>query len=120
MSSAAGPVPAGGGGFESGLGTYASAAISSPQTRWQGSNRGAWSNTEYDRLWDAYNSTLNVNERIKHIVDLERILSTQVAFIPHYFTPAITAHVSVLRGPVLRNHQGASWVLNVNKWEWVL
>lgn len=108
----------GGGGFESGLGTYAISAISSPQTRWQGSNRGAWSNAGYDRLWDAYNSTLNAAERIQQIVEMEQILSAEVVFIPHYFTPAITAHVGALRGPVLRTDPGGSWALNVHNWEW--
>lgn len=109
----------GGGGFEGGFSALASASIPSPQTRWQGGNHGGWSNGEYDRLWDALNSTLNVTERIQQMVEMERIQSAEVAHIPHYFTPAVTAHVGALRGPVLRTDSGGGWLLEIHNWEWV-
>lgn len=55
----------GGASFERALGRYSSVAISRPETRWQGSNYGGWSNPEYDRLWDLYNSTLELPTQIQ-------------------------------------------------------
>ncbi len=42
------------GGGESGLNFLASAQIPTPANRWRGNNRGAWSNPEYDRRWDSF------------------------------------------------------------------
>jgi ABC-type oligopeptide transport system substrate-binding subunit len=49
-------------------------------------------NAGYERLWQAYNTTLSQGERFQPIAQMERILSEDVGAIPHYFTVVVTAH----------------------------
>jgi hypothetical protein len=47
------------------------------------------------------------------------MLSEQVPFIPHYFTPQVMPHIASLKGPVAREVPEAgpeSW--NIWQWEW--
>jgi ABC-type oligopeptide transport system substrate-binding subunit len=109
----------GGSGGETDLRDFRTASITTAENRWSGRNRGAWSNPEYDRVWEAFNTTLDRSERVRQIVELERMLSEQVPFIPHYFTPQVMPHIASLKGPVAREVPEAgpeSW--NIWQWEW--
>ena len=98
---------------------YLTSAISGPDTRWTGNNRGGWSNLDYDRLWDAYNTTLARPERIQRIADLARILSEEVPVIPHFYQIQITPHVTALKGPMARVvPDAAPEVFNIYEWTW--
>lgn len=108
----------GGGGTESAIVNYSRSSIPGPQNRWQGSNRGAWPNAEYDRLADAYRTTLDRNERIQQIAQMLKLLSEEVVVIPHYSNVRPVVHVSALRGPVAQETPDAGPEVNyVYKWE---
>jgi len=108
----------GGVGFEMDLVRYTSARISRPETRWQGTNYGAWTNAAYERLWDAYNATLDQSERIQQLAQMERILSEELPQIPMYYTPLITPFVASLVGPVLRTARSADNFVHLHEWYW--
>ena len=87
---------------------------------WQGNNRGGWDNADYERLWQAYNSTLAEVERMQQIVQMERLLNADVGAMPHYFTVVVTAHGSSLRGPVAPMTPDAPLAIQKSwLWEWV-
>ncbi len=84
----------GGSGGETDLRDFISASAATPDNRYAGRNRGAWSNPEYDRLWQSFNTTLDGPERIRQIVELERVLTDQLSIIPHYFTHPALFHAA--------------------------
>jgi len=109
----------GGGGGERGFAEYRSDEISGPDNRWTGRNRGGWSYAEYDRIWEAYSTTLVRSERIQRIAELTRVFSEQVPAIPHFYQIQITPHVAALRGPMARVvPEAAPEVFNINEWSW--
>ncbi len=109
----------GGGGFERGLGnSLGTVSISRPENRWQGSNRGAWSNPEFDRLWDQYNMTLDQPGQIQLLAQMEQLHTSEVPTIFMYYTPTITPFVAGLGGPQLRTGEQADTLLRVWEWEW--
>lgn len=99
--------------------TYTSAQIPGPNNRWRGENRGGWSNAAYDRVFEAYSSTLARNERIQQLAELERILTEEVPVIPHLYGVETNAHVSALQGPIARQTPNTSGAfLWMHTWEW--
>lgn len=105
-----------------GLGTprydkFASAAVAGPENRWQGANRGGWANAEFDRIWEAYGGMLDRSERAQQAAQMERIFTESVAAIPHYFSPAATAHVASLEGPVTAQTPDAGRGIH-RVWDW--
>lgn len=93
--------------------------IARPETRWQGNNRGAWANEEYERLWQAYNATLGRENRVQQIAQMEQLLNEDVGTIPHYFSVVVTAHGSNLKGPVARMTPDAPVAIyQIWTWEW--
>ena len=106
-----------GGGSE--LVNYTSEQIPRSTNRWRGENRGGWSSSEYDRLFQAYTSTLAESERIGHLAQLERVLTDELPVIPHFFGAEANAHVGSLQGPIARQTPSTSGTfLYVNRWEW--
>ncbi len=94
-------------------------AIPRPETRWQGNNRGAWSNAEYDRFYQLYSTTLDKSERIQHLAQLERVFTQEVGAIPYLFTVVVVAHTANLKGPVMRKTpEGGVGTLRADTWEW--
>jgi peptide/nickel transport system substrate-binding protein len=93
--------------------------IPKPENRWTGENRGAWSSPEYDRLFEEYTLSLDHNERIQKIAQMERIFSEDVPGIPLYFGAVITAHTADLKGPTARQVPEAQvgWY-NLQNWDW--
>ena len=95
---------------------FESARIPNPENRWVGLNRGGWVNAEYDRLLNAYSTTLERSERIRHVVQLARIFTEEVAAIPLYFNPGIVGYVAALSGPQpFSPDADVTW--NVHEWE---
>jgi ABC-type transport system substrate-binding protein len=95
-------------------------AIPRSENRWNGNNRGGWENAEYDRLYRAYNATLDKNERIQQIAQMERILNDDVGTIPLFFTVVVTANAGNLKGPVARMTPDAPLGVHYTwNWEWL-
>jgi len=89
------------------------------ENRWQGENRGAWSNAEYDRLYQELTQTIDHNERIRKIAEMERVFSEEAPSIPHFYGAVVTAHTANLKGPVPRLVPEAEvgWY-DTHLWEW--
>jgi peptide/nickel transport system substrate-binding protein len=110
----------GGGSTEDRLDVFASSTIPTPANRYQGNNRGGWSNLEYDRLWDAFNRMLDRTEQNGQVVQMLKIASEEVPAIPIYFNFAPTAHLSTLKGPTLGARiPDARIQWDIHMWEWV-
>jgi ABC-type transport system substrate-binding protein len=90
--------------------------IPGPDNRWQGGNRGGWSNSEYDRLVAAFNTTLDRQERARQIVEMLRISSQEMFAISLFFAAQPLVHVSALQGPQLVA-PGAVMGWDIHRWE---
>jgi ABC-type transport system substrate-binding protein len=110
--------------FTSGAGNrrledFTLAKIPRPENRWNGNNRMAWVSPDYDRFFQLYTTTLDPNERIEHIAQMEHVLNEDVGSIPHFFTTVVTAHSSQLAGPVARMDPDAPLTIyNIETWSW--
>jgi ABC-type transport system substrate-binding protein len=110
--------PTGGSGFEMAMDRFSSRRITSAETRWVGSNYGAWSNPEYDRLLGLYNNTLDLPAQIQLLAQLEKIQTEEVAQIAMYYTPIITPYPAGLVGPTLRVAGSADTLFKIWEWYW--
>ncbi len=107
-----------GGGNVAGLDAYKSTVIAAPSNRWLGNNRGGWINPEYDGLVEAFNSTLDANERVGYLAESQRIFTSDLPTIPHFFTPQFTIHSASLQGPKARQVPDPAESFNIWEWQW--
>ncbi len=70
------------------------------ESRWQGNNRGSWSNPEFDRIIETWNRTLARAERNALLVQAARMYSEEIPAIPLYYNVEVLPHVSALRGVI--------------------
>jgi peptide/nickel transport system substrate-binding protein len=109
----------GGGGDVPGLEAFTTEQTARPQNRWRGNNYAAWSNPEYDRRFVDFGQTLRPSDRVNVIADLNRILTEELPWIPLWFQPIVTAHVSSLKGPIARQTPDSpSGILRIWDWTW--
>ncbi|HZT07913.1 MAG TPA: ABC transporter substrate-binding protein [Chloroflexota bacterium] len=102
-----------------GLDGLTSSAIAGPENRWTGDNRYGWSNGEYDRVFEAWASTLDQQERNSLTAQLERIISEELPIIPNFFGVNVNAVVGPLQGPVTRQTPGSGGpMLYIYTWSW--
>ncbi len=98
---------------------YTTDQIPGPENRWHGSNRGGWSNSEYDRLVHLYMTTLEPSERVRQLARIERLLTEEVPLLVRQFNAYVVAHGAALRGPVARHTpRSGDTFLHVQSWEW--
>ncbi len=96
---------------------YGVATLPRPENRWLGSNRGGWTNPEFDRLAGTFNSTLVHEERNQILAQLVRVLTSDAAYISLWFNPTVTAYVTGLTGPGVVPPDGdVAW--NVHLWQY--
>ena len=86
----------------------------SPENRWTGSALGGWSNPEYDRLYDAYSTTLNRADRNNVVLQMMKLVSDELPVLPLYYIFQVEARLSSLTGPGSAGTSG-SW--NIHEWE---
>jgi peptide/nickel transport system substrate-binding protein len=91
---------------------YTTANISSAQTRWIGSNSGAWSSARFDRVYEAFNKALDRDERNARMVEALQMMSEEMSLMPRFYDFIFDAFSSDLVGPV---PGGRAW--NVEQWE---
>lgn len=102
---------------EAALRSYMSRTIPRPENGWVGSNRGGYSNAEFDRLVDVLSTTLDVADRERQLVNLARILSEEVPAISVVFGSSVVTADRSLHGPAKWGYQGdVTW--NMHQWEW--
>jgi peptide/nickel transport system substrate-binding protein len=92
---------------------YTTAQTGTQANRWSGANRGGWSNPEYDRLYEAFTTTLDARERAAQVVQIFRMLSEERPGFPMYFDVKILAHSPALKGPA-----PGSPLWNIQEWEY--
>ncbi len=97
------------GGTLEGLGT---AGIPTPENHWTGSNRGSWSYAPFDRLVEAWNSTLDDSERTRMLVEMAAIYSRELPSTPVWYVLNLTAYASSLRGPTYEAEGIHTWELS--------
>jgi peptide/nickel transport system substrate-binding protein len=102
---------------ETSLARYASAQIGTTANRWRGQNYSAWSNPEYDRLYEQFNSTLDRPERDKQVIQMLRLVTDDVVNLVFYHDPGVTAFTSNLTGPQVGPPDS---LLGWNVYEWEL
>jgi peptide/nickel transport system substrate-binding protein len=97
---------------------FTSKQIPTPQNAYNGSNNGAWVNAEYERLLNAFSSTLEPSERAQQIAAMARIWSDELPGIPHYFNTVINVWSASLSGVTARKKANVSALDHVHLWEW--
>ncbi|HEY3115762.1 MAG TPA: ABC transporter substrate-binding protein, partial [Chloroflexota bacterium] len=105
----------GGNQGEDQLPNFTSSSIPHPENRWNGTNRGSWVNPDFDRLAEAYNTTLDAKERAHQIAQLVQIFSDELPSFSINFDPGTTSFRSNLSGPAL-SAPGSSTAWNI--WQW--
>ena len=96
---------------------FASAEIGLATNRWRGSNRGGWSNPEYDRLWDGFKQTLDRPERNRLAVQMMRVLNDDLPSYVVYANFAVMAHTASLKGPQVETRETSAPLWNIFEWE---
>jgi peptide/nickel transport system substrate-binding protein len=99
------------------LSLLVTSAIPGAANRWQGSNRGGWSNPELEALWDAYNTTLKRSERDLQVVDMMRIVSEELPYFMLFHNFTVVTHRATLRG---LDPQAPGELVFWNAHEWTL
>jgi peptide/nickel transport system substrate-binding protein len=99
------------------LDIFSSAQIATAAKRWAGNNRGGWENAEFDRWWNAFNTTLDRRERNQQVVEMMKVVTAQVPGIMLYFNVDPVAHATALKGPTgIAPETLVNW--NMHEWEW--
>lgn len=86
-------------------------SIPTAQNRWTGSNRGSWSNPEYDRLVSAWESSLDREQRKGYMIQMARLFSEELGSTPIFYHVTVTPHVAALAGV-------RDWSEDIHRWYW--
>ncbi len=70
-----------------------------------------------DRLWDAYNATLELDGRYRQIVQMAKVVSDDTPGFWLYFDYQAKAQLAVLRGPVDAPILSAGSAWDIHAWE---
>jgi peptide/nickel transport system substrate-binding protein len=100
-----------------GMHKFTSANIGSAENRWRGTNKMGWWTPAYDRLSDAFNSTLDTKEAEGLMVQMVKLVNDELPTIPLYFNFSVMAHVGSLRGPEAATPSSTIYY-NIHQWEW--
>jgi peptide/nickel transport system substrate-binding protein len=84
--------------------TFLSTEIGTAANRWSGNNRSGWVNPEYDRLFLAASSTLDLNEHGRYIAQMMALVNDQLPGYTLYWAQAVHTWVNALKGPAT-DHQ---------------
>jgi peptide/nickel transport system substrate-binding protein len=99
------------------LDDYHSRSASRPETRWFGQNRGGWSNPEYDRVMEAWLTTLDERQRQQQAAQAAKIMTEDLGVLPLHFNPAANAYATGLQGVQLKAPDvEQTW--NIYEWEY--
>lgn len=103
---------------------WITAEIGSPGNRWSGNNRSGWSNPEYDRLYEAFLTTLDRAERTRQFAQMQRLIGENLPTFFIYFSNSVTAFGAALRGPRLSPSGTGTGTFTrggftpISEWEW--
>jgi peptide/nickel transport system substrate-binding protein len=96
---------------------FLSTHLPTPETRYQGANRGSFHEPEIDRLHNLALTSLDPAGRRQAVIDLHRLMSERLGIGPLYFGGEVLIARSRLKGPVgeVAEKSGMSW--NIFEWE---
>jgi peptide/nickel transport system substrate-binding protein len=97
---------------------YRSTEVRSAETRWRGENLSGWANPAFDQLVDAFNITLDPNERVQQRAQMAKLISEELPAIPLTYNPNMHAYLASVKnvGPVQMQTTGRmTW--NIERWE---
>jgi peptide/nickel transport system substrate-binding protein len=86
-------------GGESSLARYPTNQIGTAANRWRGQNYMAWSNADFDRLYEQFNSTLDRSERDRQVLQMLRLVSEDLGTVVLYHDQSVTAFRAPITGP---------------------
>jgi len=99
------------------LDDYTSRAVSRPETRWFGQNRGGWLNPDYDAVIADWLTTLDENQRHQQAAQAAKIMTEDLGVIPLHFNPAANAYATGITGVQLKAPDvEQTW--NIHEWEY--
>jgi peptide/nickel transport system substrate-binding protein len=78
---------------------FLSSEIGTAANRWSGSNRSGWVSPEYDRVYQAWNGTLDETERGRYVAQLMALISQDLPVYSLYFGLGVHTWVAALHGP---------------------
>lgn len=84
---------------DGGLDKLLSVKAPKAENRWSGSALGGYANSEYDRLYEVFTTTLSKADRDQAVLSMTKMTSEELPAIPMYANFAVSAHVAALRGP---------------------
>jgi peptide/nickel transport system substrate-binding protein len=97
--------------------TWTVGKMPTPENRWTGSNGGGWVNPDYERLADAFSTSLDQNQRDQLMVEMGKVLADQVPVLPLYYNLDVVANTGTLRGVHVAPDGSIGW--NVQDWEMI-
>lgn len=77
---------------------FLSSEVGTAANRWSGNNRSAWTSPEYDRLYNAWNTTLDPTQRGSYVAQLMALVTENLPGYPLYFSQTVSAWVASLQG----------------------
>jgi peptide/nickel transport system substrate-binding protein len=97
---------------------YRASQVTAAATRWRGENRGGWANPEYDRLVDAFDVTLDPDQRIQQRAQMAKLLSENLPAIILAPNPNTHAYSNKVRNVGnATNYTTGRITWNIEKWE---
>ena len=97
---------------------YRSSEVSSPANRWRGENRVGWTNSEYDRLVEAFSVTLDPEERVQQRAQMAKILTEDLPAIALAPNPNAYAYLNTVKNvgnTTMYTTGRITW--NIERWE---
>lgn len=97
---------------------YRASEVTSAETRWRGENTMGWSNLAYDRLVDAFNVTMDPNERVQQRAQMAQLLTEELPAIALSYNPNAHAYLASVKGLArssLYTTGRVTW--NIEQWE---
>jgi peptide/nickel transport system substrate-binding protein len=96
---------------------FISANVGHAGNQFVGSNRMGWSNPEYDRLYEAFNASVDRPTRNDYLVQMLKMISEELPVMPLYFNFEVVAHGAALRGPQPASPESTRYT-NLHEWQW--
>jgi peptide/nickel transport system substrate-binding protein len=100
-----------------GTSKMASSLIATEANRWAGSNRGGYSNPEFDRLYDAVIFSFDRAVRDQATIQALKFASEELPILPLYYLSLASAHTANLVGMGGGYSNDTAWD-NVSQWHW--